>query len=212
MNNDQLVKYFRTYHLPWSESVAEDDVVRTSPFKEDDDVVVSLKMDGENFTGHPSGHCHARSLDSGHHESRNYVKALWRSKAHLLPPLWRICGENLYAKHSIHYTNLKSYLYVFSIWTDKNVCLSWDETLLWCELLDLTPVDVIYIGKYDEDRIKQAFAPYKEEHEGYVIRSSGSFLYEESHTNVAKYVRKNHVQTTDHWMFQEIIPNEVGEK
>ena len=47
MNNDQLVKYFRTYHLPWSESVAEDDVVRTSPFKEDDDVVVSLKMDGE---------------------------------------------------------------------------------------------------------------------------------------------------------------------
>lgn len=158
---------------------------------------------------YPSGHCHARSLDSGYHESRNYVKALWHSKAHLLPPLWRVCGENLYAKHSIHYHDLESYLYVFSIWTEENICLSWDETLLWCDLLELTPVQVIYRGKYDEQAIKQSFIPFKEQHEGYVIRSSESFHYDDSSKNVAKYVRKNHVQSSSHWMFQEVVPNKL---
>lgn len=206
---DRLVKYFRTHHLPWSESVADDDLVMISPFTCDSDVVVTIKMDGESFTGHPSGHCHARSLDSGYHESRNYVKALWHSKAHLLPPLWRVCGENLYAKHSIHYHDLESYLYVFSIWTEENICLSWDETLLWCDLLELTPVQVIYRGKYDEQAIKQSFIPFKEQHEGYVIRSSESFHYDDSSKNVAKYVRKNHVQSSSHWMFQEVVPNKL---
>lgn len=206
---DRLVKYFRTHHLPWSESIADDDLVIQSPFNSSDDVIVTIKFDGENFTGHPSGHCHARSLDSGYHESRNFVKALWRSKAHLLPQYWRVCGENLYAKHSIHYADLKSYLYVFSIWTDENVCLSWDETLLWCELLELTPVDVIYAGKYDENAIKQAFIPFKESHEGYVVRSQGSFHYDDSQNHIAKYVRKNHVQSNEHWMFQEVVPNKL---
>lgn len=370
---DRPVKYFRTHHLPWSESIADDDLVIQSPFNSSDDVVVTIKMDGEclrsttpillsdgsvksisqlsigdvvsgyedgkvipstvtntffngcssddwlivkykdyrnkmktiqctkkhkffvngqyitaddltpgvkflytknikrcssiqsgrdvmplvnhssikepivqtvelisvqpcyapRFTGkydietethnyfangilvhnctslYPSGHCHARSLDSGYHESRNFVKALWRSKAHLLPQYWRVCGENLYAKHSIHYADLKSYLYVFSIWTDENVCLSWDETLLWCELLELTPVDVIYAGKYDENAIKQAFIPFKESHEGYVVRSQGSFHYDDSQNHIAKYVRKNHVQSNEHWMFQEVVPNKL---
>lgn len=46
--SDNIVKYFRTFHLPWSESVADDDIVRKSPFNSTDRVVVSLKLDGEN--------------------------------------------------------------------------------------------------------------------------------------------------------------------
>lgn len=45
--SDKIVKYFRTFHLPWSESVADDDIVRTSPFDENSNVVVTLKLDGE---------------------------------------------------------------------------------------------------------------------------------------------------------------------
>lgn len=156
---------------------------------------------------YPSGRCHARSIDSANHPSRNYVKAYWRERAHLLPHGWRVCGENLYAKHSIHYTDLKAYLYVFSIWTEHNTCLSWEETKEWCELLDLVHVPVIYEGKYDENAIKSAFKPHKDTHEGYVIRSVNTFHYDDANKNIAKYVRKNHVQSDEHWMFQEIIPN-----
>lgn len=156
---------------------------------------------------YPSGRCHARSIDSANHPSRNYVKAYWRERAHLLPHGWRVCGENLYAKHSIHYTDLKAYLYVFSIWTEHNTCLSWEETKEWCELMDLVHVPVIYEGKYDENAIKNAFKPHKDTHEGYVIRSTNTFHYDDANKNLAKYVRKNHVQCGEHWMFQEIIPN-----
>lgn len=204
---DKVTKYFRTYHLPWSEAVADDDIVIKSPFSENDDVVVTIKMDGENTSLYPSGRCHARSIDSANHPSRNYVKAYWRERAHLLPHGWRVCGENLYAKHSIHYTDLKAYLYVFSIWTEHNTCLSWEETKEWCELLDLVHVPVIYEGKYDENAIKSAFKQHKDTHEGYVIRSVNTFHYDDANKNLAKYVRKNHVQSDEHWMFQEIIPN-----
>lgn len=207
---DNVVKYFRTFHLPWSESVADDDIVRTSPFNDGDEVVVTIKMDGENFTGYPSGNTHARSINSGPHSSRDYVKAYWRSVAYNLPEGWRVCGENLYAKHSIHYSNLKSYLYVFSIWNEHNECLSWDDTIEWVNLLGLEMVDVIYRGPYNEDAIKKAFLPFKEEHEGYVVRSARSFKYDDAPSNIAKYVRKNHVQTTEHWMFQEVVPNGLG--
>lgn len=204
------VKYFRTYHLPWSESVADDDIVRTAPFTEGDEVVVTIKMDGENFTGYHTGDTHARSLNSGAHVSRDYVKAYWKAIAYNLPEGWRVCGENLYAKHSIHYDNLKSYLYVFSIWNDKNECLGWDETVEWAELIGIDLVEVIYRGPYNEAEIKKAFLPFKEEHEGYVVRSASGFKYEEAAQNIAKYVRKNHVQTSEHWMFQEVVPNKLA--
>lgn len=207
--SDKIQKYFRTFHLPWSESVADDDIVRTSPFNTDDIVVVSLKLDGENFSGYPSGKTHARSVDSINHISRNWVKQYWQERSYNLPDGWRICGENLYAKHSIHYTDLESYLYVFSIWDDNNNCLSWDDTIEWSLLLDLTLVPIIYTGLYNEELIKKSFLPYKDSHEGYVIRNKNSFNYSESEKNIAKYVRKNHVQTNEHWMFSEIIPNKL---
>ena len=158
---------------------------------------------------YPSGRCHARSIDSGNHPSRDFVKAYWRDRAHLLPHGWRVCGENLYAKHSIHYEDLKAYLYVFSIWNEHNMCLSWDETVEWVEMLELVPVEVIYRGLYDETEIKKAFLPHKERHEGYVVRNANSFHYSDASKNLAKYVRKNHVQTNEHWMFQEIVPNKI---
>ena len=59
----------------------------------------------------------------------------------------------MYAVHSIKYTNLSSYFYIFSIWID-NICLSWDETIEYAEILGLEIVQVIYDGIYDENKIK----------------------------------------------------------
>lgn len=205
---ESRVKYPRTYHMPFSQALASDDKFVENPKMFDGkDVVCTLKMDGENTTIY-SDYIHARSLDSKHHPSRDWVKKWHSSIAHDIPPDMRICGENLYAKHSIGYSNLKSYFYGFSVWRGQQ-CLSWDETLEWFELLGITPVEEFYRGTYNEEAILEAYQPFSAEHEGFVIRSTGSYNYTDFNNNVAKFVRKGHVQTDQHWMQSAIVPNEL---
>jgi hypothetical protein len=100
------IKYPRTPHLPWSPGASSDDVflIDTQMFM-GKSVVITEKMDGENTTLYPD-HLHARSLDSRHHPSRTWVKQWHQTLAHDIPQGWRICGENLYAQHSVSYTQL----------------------------------------------------------------------------------------------------------
>ena len=85
---------------------------------------------------------------------------------------------------------------------------------MWCDLFGLKQVNVIYYGKYDKDLILSAFEKYKQkqnrEVEGFVVRNEDSFAYEDFSKNVAKYVRKNHVQTDEHWT-KNWQPNKVDE-
>jgi hypothetical protein len=206
-------KYPRTFHLPWSMGATSDDKVlkRCDAFI-GREVVATEKMDGEN-TSMYSDHFHARSLDSAHHPSRDAVKALWGYLRYHIPEGWRICGENLYAQHSIAYDNLKSYFYVFSVWNEDNVCLSWDETVEWCAILGLVHVPVLYRGTFSEDLIKPLWNESKlDTVEGYVVRSAKSFHYDTFANNVAKFVRPNHVQTDQHWMHAGITPNKLEGK
>lgn len=139
------LKYPRTYHFEWSEGCTSDDKIQydLSNF-ENKEIIITEKMDGEN-TAMMKDCIYARSLDSNNHISRNYVKGIWGNIKHEIPDGFRICGENMYAKHSIHYNNLKSYFLVFSIWNNEE-CLSWDETLEYCDLLNLTTVDDLSDG------------------------------------------------------------------
>lgn len=122
------VKYPRTYHFDFSLGLSSDDkLISSLDAFEGQEVVVTTKMDGENTTLY-SDYTHARSLDSGHHESRSWIKSKQAEIGHLIPQGWRICGENLYARHSIVYNDLHSYFYVFNIWNEENKCLSWDAT------------------------------------------------------------------------------------
>lgn len=211
-------KYPKTFHLPWSEGLQNDDrLIPTVDVFHGRNIIVTEKMDGEN-TSMYRDHIHARSLDSKHHPSRNLVKALHGVIQHEIPEGWRICGENLYATHSIHYRYLPSYFLVFGIYDDKNVCLSWDETLDWCGLLGLQTVPLLYRGPWDEDIVKDCWTkesvftgPNKEtdEQEGYVLRVAEAFDYEKFGRSVAKFVRKNHVQTDEHWLLKPVVPNGV---
>ena len=45
--------------------------------------------------------------------------------------------------------------------------------------------------------------------EGYVVRLADRFTYAQFKQSVAKWVRPNHVQTDQHWMQSEIIPNGI---
>jgi hypothetical protein len=206
---NQPIKYPRTYHLPWSPGVTKDDKIITSldTLINSKEIVITEKMDGENTTLYRD-YIHNRSLDYiKPHPSRGYIKELHSVIKQDIPPNWRICGENLYAKHSIHYTNLPTYFLVFSIWNEYNQCLSWGKTLEYCSLLNLQPVPIIYTGPWNIDFIKSI--KLNKDQEGYVIRVESSFHYDQFSTSIVKYVRANHVTTSSHWLNQVVIPNRL---
>lgn len=207
------VKYGRTFHLPWSPGVHDDDRVNhdLSAF-EGERIIVTLKRDGEN-TSMYTDKIHARSLDSRGGEDRAWVKALWARIAHDLPANWRVVGENLWAKHSIAYDDLTSYFEGISIWNERNRCLGADETREYFDLLGITPVPVLYDGPWN---VKAIRAVEKDldwtKDEGYVVRVAREFDYRDFRRVVAKFVRKGHVQTTKHWRAGgNFVPNKLAD-
>jgi hypothetical protein len=201
-----------------SPSVSDDDIILdTDAHFENKEVVVTEKMDGENTTL-ARDYYHARSVDSRHHSSRSYVKSFWGGVRYLIPVDWRIGGENVYATHSIHYTDLKAYFYGFCVWNQNNVMLSWEETREFCYVLNIPVVPEFYHGSFiGMDDILNTFNRYKVEREeqgheveGFVIRVIDRIPYEDFGNSIAKFVREGHVQTDEHWMHKEVVPNKLG--
>lgn len=203
-----LVKHPQTKHLDFSQGFGKDDDVLWSLDELDGyECVVTAKMDGESFTMYRDT-CHARSLDGRHHDSRNWAKAFHAERRHDIPELWRVTNENLYARHSIGYEDLPSYVLGIFVWNERNIALSWDETLEWFELLRITPVPVIWRGKFTRNKmIEIAESIDTERQEGFVVRRADEIPYGSFGKRVAKWVRKGHVQTEDHWMHAQIVPN-----
>lgn len=202
------IKYPHTWYLPWCSSVSREDrgrVHKDLSHLEGQRVIVTEKMDGEN-TSMYSDHIHARSIDSRHHVSRDWVKKFWSERASEIPSGWRVCGENVFAKHSIEYDDLQSYFLGFTVWNDRNECLSWDDTLEWFDLLNIKPVPILYDGVYNEETVRSLNLDL-EKQEGYVLRIAESFTYGEFYKYVMKFVRDKHVQTTDFWMHEEVVQN-----
>jgi len=218
-NTQKYFKYPRTYHFPWSEGLQNDDKMMQNPNQfVGKEVVVTIKMDGENTTMY-NDYIHARSLDSRHHASRNYVKGIHGSIKYRIPAGWRICGENLYAEHAIKYKNLDNYFQVFSIWQADNICLSWKAAQHYAVDAGLMPVSTIYEGIYDEALIRELGDEIMvngfngDPVEGYVVRLADRFHYDDFADSMGKCVRAGHVGATDdHWMSQwnESMVNKLG--
>ena len=212
---DKLYKYPRTPHLPWSETKSDrdDKVLSSLDHFVGLEVVVTEKLDGENTSMYPA-HYHARSMESKNHPSRTLLKQHHASLRHNIPEGWRLCGENVYARHSIYYDRLTAYFFVIGIYNQDNICISWDETLEYAALLALPTVPVLYEGVWDEEAIRALWprpSVFGDTCEGYVVRTRKGFSHVDFSSNVAKYVRKNHVQTSAHWMLEAVVPNKSGE-
>jgi hypothetical protein len=191
-------RYPRTMHLPWSGGVGKDDRVIDSldAFK-GQRVIVTVKMDGENTTL-KGDKFHARSPESKIDETRTWMANFHQQVKYDIPNGWRICGENLFAGppwHVIKYVNLPSYFMGFSVWDDKNTCLSWDQTQEWFGLMGIASVPVIYDGEWDEKAVRQLYPilesvplRYGGVHEGYVVRVADAFPFRDFRRCVAKYV------------------------
>lgn len=229
----ERIKYPRTFHVPWSQSNTSDDVwwKDTSRF-DGKEVVITEKVDGEATTIYPDGHVHARSLDTDHHPSRNWIKKFASEFAFQIPSKMRICGENVFAFHSIFYTDLPTYFFVYGIYDEYNMCLSWSETEEICFCLGLHTVPILYRGIWDANLVqkiwtgKGTFPTYESSvelstqeqrefpkdftpcnAEGYVVRLAEKFHYDEFANCTAKFVRENHVKSDAHWMKRKVFPN-----
>jgi hypothetical protein len=213
------VKYPRTFHLPWSQGATDDDKTHTLDAIDKmfggKQVVVTEKMDGENTTIYSTGECHARSLDSGNHPSRDYVKGKAREIGCMgMPDGWRLLGENLYAKHSIEYDLLPDYFVLFGVADAGNNARPWDEVEEWANLLDIPHAPVLWRGTWDTEKVmglypfKSLFSSSGKAGEGYVVRVAGGFPMGSFDKYVAKFVRSGHVQPdSEHWMSKAVEPN-----
>ena len=202
-------KFPRTFHIPNSKGITSDDkIIKNYDNFIGKEIIITEKMDGENTSLYSDSFIHARSINSDSHESRDYIKNWWSEKYYLLPLYYRVCGENLFAKHSLFYDNLESYLYGFAIFDDNNFRLSIDEMLIWFEELDIKYPKILYRGIFDEKIINNLINILDfTKVEGFVVSSTESFHYNEYSKSTCKFVRNNHVQTDKHWKSQEIIKN-----
>ncbi len=172
--------------------------------------VATEKLDGENTTMYHDA-IHARSMDSRHHGSRDWVKRFHGQIKHNIPIGWRIVVENVYAKHSIFYDNLLTYAYGIAVFDENNICLSWDDAVNVFVMLGITPAPTLFDGIFDEAYLRKlAESQDPTRVEGYVYRVADAFPEADYLTHVGKYVREKHVSTDVHWMQAEIVPNHLS--
>jgi hypothetical protein len=200
------VKYPRTFHLPDSPGATQDDKVQHDLSWLDGELVVTEKLDGGNLT-FTRDSMYARSLDSGIQPWDRPAKALWAMTAYRIPDDWRVCGESMWARRSIAYSDLPGVFIVFGIWDETDTLLGWDDTVDWATRLELPVVPVLYRGgSLSEARAAWAGQRDCETSEGYVVRAAGRIRADEFPVKVVKWVRAGHVRTPDSWRRRDDFP------
>ncbi len=212
MSKADWVKYPRTLHHPSSPGVGHDDkIARDLSAFEGAEVIVTEKMDGENISIYSDGY-HARSLDTGYHPSRDWLAAYQAERGYRLPQGHRICGEYLYARHSIAYQNLPSFFLGFSAWDKTNSCLSWDDTLALFADVEISPTPTIYRGKWRDGLVENLAKELNlQQQEGLVVRIAARFSFNEFQRSLVKWVRADHVISDTHWRNAPVVPNGLAE-
>lgn len=108
--------------------------------------------------------------------------------------------------HSIEYTNLTSYFYIFGV-RDNEIWIPWEQVEEYSYLLDIPTVPVLFKGVVNtakelqqivEDLVSKP-SELGGQREGIVVRTAGMFHNDDFADNVMKWVRKGHVTTTNHW-------------
>lgn len=203
------VKFPQTKHLPTSPGLSkDDDIIKDLTQLVGHECAIPEKVDGENWTMYQGeDNCHARSLDGRDHWTRSFAKQKHAAIQADIPEGWRVCTENMFAMHSIFYEETPL-LYGLSVWNERNVALSYDETLEWFDLLDIKPAPLLWRGVFTMKIAEEIAASLDfTKQEGFVVRRVDEIPYSKYGKMVAKYVRPGHVQTDEHWMRGDIKKN-----
>lgn len=203
-------KYPRTFHWPTSPGVMSDDKVHRNVDRLIGvPVSITEKMDGSNVTL-CNGEVYARSTATpSQHAWHGMVRKHHAWKTCDLGPDYKICGEDMYAIHSIEYDGFREdeTFRVFNI-LYKDEWLSFDDRVALCQQLNLKMAPIWIAGanfdrqrdldKWLENNLKRG-SHHGPVAEGFVVQLMDSFHKDDFSNCVAKYVRAGHVQTDQHW-------------
>jgi len=217
------MKYPRTFHLPWSSGTSDDKILSSVDSFLGHELVLLEKIDGSNVCLEHDG-CYARTHSGPpNHPSFNEFKALHTSIKHNIPINMQIFGEWVVAKHSIFYDKLPAYFLMFGVRiinTEPNInyWLGWNGVKETANKLGLYTVpelaNITVKTEKELQRITESFMKqpsfYGPEREGVVVRLVYGFEDSAFASSVSKLVRKNHVQTDDHWRSKEIVRNKLA--
>lgn len=218
MDVEKNLKYNRTLHLPWSEGATNDDkVAKDISNLIGKDITVTEKLDGSNVCLESVG-CFARSHSGPpKHPSFDAFKAFHAPIKGSIPDNFQFFGEWLYAKHSLHYSSLPSYFFLFGVRavTKNPFWLQWKEVESFASELGVPTPPVLFQGSVKSEKYLKELTTsfmnrpslYGEEREGIVVRISDMFEDSNFGNCIFKQVRKDHVQTDDHWSHQQIVKN-----
>jgi hypothetical protein len=139
-----MKKYPRTYHFLFSPGTTNDDrIAETFDNILKGRVVFTEKLDGENIMLSKYGIYSRSRATVTDNPWNNYLKPLSDMIAHKLGDL-EVYGESLYAVHSIEYSGLNNYFYIFGIRdSSKNLWLSWDDVKFYADVLEIPTVPVL---------------------------------------------------------------------
>lgn len=201
-----MSKYNRTYHFSFSNPSSDDRISDSVDNLIGCEIVITEKLDGEN-TGMISDGVYARSHAA-------FTTSPWSVEVRKLHSIIRkdipegvyIFGENMEGIHSINYTNLTSYFYIFGI-RDNNIWIPWESVEEWAYLLDIPTVPVLFKGIVNSEKeLKELVLDLSKqksslggEREGVVVRNASLFHNDDFKENLLKWVRPNHVTTSEHW-------------
>ncbi|KAI6654626.1 hypothetical protein LOD99_1021 [Oopsacas minuta] len=207
----KVQKYPRTPHFPFSPGVNADDIMLPSSTKHtflSQEAILTEKLDGGNCSIF-RGKVFARTVgEQATHPSFGAIKQLAAQISCLIPDNIQIFCENLFAIHSIQYDGLDSYVYIFAVLENGKRWLSWDEVVEWSDTLGVPTVPMVQRGIFGTQTIveeiinkkmKQQSAVSTTTPEGFVLRCTGGFNYNELDKYCAKYVRAGHIQTDEKW-------------
>ena len=209
-------KYPRTYHFVYSEGTTSDDRISSDVSNLiGNRIIINSKLDGSNS---------AIEIDGAFGRSHAaYTKNPWDVKLrifhsgikYLLDEGVMLFLENMEAIHSLEYTNLESFFYLFGGLQD-GVFSSWEDVELWSDILNIPTVPVLFDGIVNSEKelkelvLKLAKEPStlgafdtttgEKMKEGVVVRPYDSFPYEKFGDNIRKYVRANHVKSDEFWV------------
>lgn len=141
-------KYCRSLHAQISPGSTSDD--RFMPdgyvdvFAEMDRLILTEKLDGQNNCFNRHGVFARSHTAATEHPWDRPLLERWEIIKHDLKDL-EIFGENMYGIHSIAYSKLESYFYVFAV-RENDRWLSWEEVKFYAALLDFPVVPEIRIS------------------------------------------------------------------
>lgn len=212
------MKYPRTPHLPWSPGLTKEERKITS-LKNflNKDITITEKLDGSNIALTSEG-VFARS-HSGHptHESFNVIKAKWAEHQAYLDPNIIVYAEYCWAIHTIQYEFLPTHTFIIAAY-DKERKIWYECAALAdaAEQLGIRTAPILFCDRvtttheleFVTNLLGTNPSAYGGLREGVVVRTETFF--EDFETNVAKWVRKNHVSTDVHWSQQPVRRQNVN--